>query len=159
MQPRVVLEKHLIFKPTRSPETRAQVGGNQGIQGAQIKALKAQMQGDLFYLQLVGDIAVSTEVLSHDVDSVMGDTDAQTAMNNRDVPRPSLEDPRSNFNPPIEGEKWTLQFRDLPEVAGRRPVTSRLMADIKIASGDPIRFMFALDYTLATSLKYPSFAV
>lgn len=44
-------------------------------------------------------------------------------------------------------EKWTLQFRDLPEVAGRRPVTSRLIYDLEFKSGDTLAFMSALDYT------------
>ena len=39
-----------------------------------------------------------------------------------------------------------IQFRDLPEVVRSRPVTSRLMADIPIASGDPVAFMQAMDY-------------
>lgn len=44
-------------------------------------------------------------------------------------------------------DKWTLQFRDLPEVARQRPVTSRLIADTPIISGNPVHFMSALDYT------------
>ena len=58
---------------------------------------------------------------------------------------------------PREGDAhtWTLQFRDLPEVVqpGRRQVTSRLMADVQISSGDPIEFMEALDYTYV-KLRY-----
>ena len=57
---------------------------------------------------------------------------------------------------PAEGDSqtWTLQYRDLPEVVqpGRRQITSRLMADIPITSGDPIQFMKALDYTYVTML-------
>ena len=52
---------------------------------------------------------------------------------------------------PTEGDSqvWTLQYRDLPEVVqpGRRQITSRLMADIPITSGDPMQFMKAVDYT------------
>lgn len=44
-------------------------------------------------------------------------------------------------------ERWVLQFRDLPEVARQRAVTSRLIADIPITSGDPVEFMKALDYS------------
>lgn len=44
-------------------------------------------------------------------------------------------------------EKWTLQFRDLPEVAGRRPVVSRLVADYPIQTKDPVSFMSVLGYT------------
>ena len=44
-------------------------------------------------------------------------------------------------------ERWILQFRDLPEVVRQRAVTTRLMADIPITSGDPMEFMKALDYS------------
>ena len=44
-------------------------------------------------------------------------------------------------------EPWVLQFRDLPEVAGKRAVTARFIADIPITSGDPMAFMKALDYS------------
>ncbi|KAL9130998.1 MAG: hypothetical protein Q9175_006881 [Cornicularia normoerica] len=44
-------------------------------------------------------------------------------------------------------ERWVLQFRDLPEVVRQRAVTSRLVADIPITSGDPMEFMKALDYS------------
>ena len=57
---------------------------------------------------------------------------------------------------PTEGDSqtWTLQYRDLPEVVqpGRRQITSRLIADIPITSGDPMQFMKALDYTYVTLL-------
>ena len=51
-----------------------------------------------------------------------------------------------------DSQTWTLQYRDLPEVVqpGRRQITSRLMADIPITSGDPVQFMKALDYTYVT---------
>ncbi|CAD6591422.1 MAG: Mediator of RNA polymerase II transcription subunit 18 [Alectoria sarmentosa] len=44
-------------------------------------------------------------------------------------------------------EQWVLQFRDLPEVARQRAVTSRLVADVPVTSGDPMEFMKALDYS------------
>lgn len=44
-------------------------------------------------------------------------------------------------------ERWVLQFKDLPEVVRQRAVTSRLIADIPITSGDPMGFMKALDYS------------
>jgi len=42
---------------------------------------------------------------------------------------------------------WTLQFRDLPDANKARPVTSRAMADMPIVSGDPLKFMAAMEYT------------
>lgn len=49
--------------------------------------------------------------------------------------------------------KWMLQFRDLPEVA-RRPVTSRLIYDIELKSGDSLAFMSAIDYK-CVAFPYP----
>lgn len=46
-----------------------------------------------------------------------------------------------------EEEQWVLQFRDLPEVARQRGVTSRLVADVPVTSGDPMEFMKALNYS------------
>ena len=66
-----------------------------------------------------------------------------------------VEDISSTRHTESDSHTWTLQFRDLPEVVqpGRRQITSRLMADIPISSGDPIEFMKALDYTYVT-LRY-----
>lgn len=47
---------------------------------------------------------------------------------------------------------WSIQFRDLPEVARQRQVTSRLIVDTPISSGDPMGFMTALDYKYAAPL-------
>lgn len=52
-------------------------------------------------------------------------------------------------------ESWTLQFRDLPEVAGRRPVTSRLIYDLELRDGDPLAFMSELDYTYVPQPLFP----
>ncbi|KAL9606922.1 MAG: hypothetical protein Q9204_009407, partial [Flavoplaca sp. TL-2023a] len=55
----------------------------------------------------------------------------------------------TNRKPPI----WTLQFRDIPEAGTRRPVTTRLIADIPITSGDAQTFMSALEYTQPSKEK------
>lgn len=61
------------------------------------------------------------------------------------------EDEREGESKGEEG-KWVLQFRDLPEVARQRAVTSRFIADIPITSGDPMEFMKALDYSYVSPL-------
>lgn len=48
-----------------------------------------------------------------------------------------------------------LQFRDLPEVVRQRGVTSRLVADVPITSGDPMEFMKALDYSYVWLHSWP----
>lgn len=80
MQPQPIYEKHLIFKPARSPAgTRpAHVGAVQGVQNPQLQALQGQISGDLFYLQLVGDISAGISggkglEEEEGVDVVMGD--------------------------------------------------------------------------------------
>ena len=57
MQPQPILEKHLIFKPNRTPGSGAQkqVGGAQDIQKAGAQTFQAQ---DLFYMQLVADVSL-----------------------------------------------------------------------------------------------------
>lgn len=151
MQPQRVIERHLIFKPSRSPIQRGgQVGGSQGVQGTQIQALQGQMHGDLFFLHLVGDVPAAS---SETVDTIAGPKDV--VMSDDDMERPaegkSLSNGRSNSDKPravsqIPQQTWSLHFRDLPEVAGRRPVTSRLMADIAITTGNALFFMEALGY-------------
>lgn len=163
MQPQPILEKHLVFKPNRKPGsgTQKQVGGAQDIQKPRGQDVQAQ---ELFYLQLVADIDEArkkdgnegTEDLLMNGD---GGIELEKAEVTGQVPlsvgygiaplhesgqtngvlEPSKESPSSG--------KWTLQFRDLPEVARQRPVTSRLIVDTPITSGDPMKFMTALDYT------------
>jgi len=55
MQPIPILEKHLIFKPSRPPPSGGKAGPQQG-QAGQMKALQGQMHGDLFYLKLVQEV-------------------------------------------------------------------------------------------------------
>ena len=45
-----------------------------------------------------------------------------------------------------DAAKWSIQFRDLPEVVQKRPVTSRLVADVPIVDSDPIAAMAGLGY-------------
>lgn len=74
MQPVPVLEHHLVFKPNRlsGPARPVQVGGAQDIQKSQ-QALQAQAQGDLFYMQLVADVAdtASTAQTKEDQNAAM----------------------------------------------------------------------------------------
>ena len=166
MQPVPVLENHLVFKPNRSSgSSRAvQVGAAQDIQKSQVQALQAQAQGDLFYMQLVADVS-DTALQKRDKeksDVIMSDHGEKlpTEVSNLPSSLPSIRltshkdgmrimqlSALERKNPAGNPNKWTLQFRDLPEVARQRAVTSRLMADMPIMAGNPIEFMSALDYT------------
>ncbi len=60
MQPQYVLEKHIVFKPTRPPASAraGPAGANQGVLATQSHTM--QVLGDIFYLQLVADIDART---------------------------------------------------------------------------------------------------
>lgn len=60
MQPVPINEKHLIFKPLQQPALPGRTNQNQGV-GAQMKPLQGQMQGDLFYLKVVGEMSSQSE--------------------------------------------------------------------------------------------------
>src|SRR5579862_6004326 len=56
-QPTRAVERHLMFMPRKVHDSRGQqVGGTQTVQNQQAQALQSQLQGDLFHLQLVGDV-------------------------------------------------------------------------------------------------------
>ena len=153
MQSQRVLERHLIYRPKGKPGLSVpHVGGSQGIQTQQAQALQGQMQGELFYLQLVGDLdpaafplAVGAAVQEVASDSVMRDVDAADGAHGK---APAAEEPgvQQHKAYAIDGQAWSMRFSDLPEVAGRRPVTSRLISSADIVDGDALRFMDAFGY-------------
>ena len=157
MQPQLVVERHLIFRPTKPPGTKASpAGANLGAQASQVQALQAQMHGDIFYLQLVGDMRASSAAGASQAlgASTEGEDTAMaeeaTSEEATDTDEGSKEPTQSDTAPngiDTSKQKWSLEFRDLPEVPGRRPVTSRLMASVQLTDGDPLRFMAALGYT------------
>ncbi|KAI9848172.1 MAG: Mediator of RNA polymerase II transcription subunit 18 [Sclerophora amabilis] len=154
MQPQRVIERHLVFRPRRSPTSRnTQVGASQGIQNQQMQALQGQLQGELFYLKLVSEIGEDWVSKNGSVgrnedpaeDTVIGGLYEQVDQSGR-VPRseyPAESDSRERES---KSPSWSLRFSDLPEVGGRRPVTSRMIAAIDVIEGDPIRFMDAYGY-------------
>ncbi|KAI9748471.1 MAG: hypothetical protein M4579_007215 [Chaenotheca gracillima] len=150
MQPERVVRRHLVFKPTISPNTRnTQIGASQGIQNRQMQSLQGQLQGELFYLQLVRDV---------DEDWVSPSHESSKAPNQTGVNGSSGYEASSVFRssgaqgPPEEDDakshSWSVRFNDLPEVAGRRPVTSRMISIIDVSDGDPIAFMNKFGYNL-----------
>ncbi|KAL6714845.1 Mediator of RNA polymerase II transcription subunit 18 [Lecanora helva] len=163
MQPQPILEKHLVFKPNRKPPASGAAAQRQGIGGSQdINVQKAggtqqQQQQDLFYMQLVAD-AVEEEggTKGERREGEEGDEGDETVMegveggeqaNKPIIPLNTNIDDAATTPSTSPTGKWTLQFRDLPTVARQRPITSRLINDTPITSGDPIAFMSALDYS------------
>lgn len=139
MQPVPTLEKHLLFRPNRRPDQTkpVQVGAAQDIQ----KQVQAQIHGDVFYLQVVGEFNKGddwNETNSFDEQSRRAESQQDSGVARALKAEQGKQTDRTS--------NWTIQFRDLPEVIRQRPVTSRLMASIPVSSGDPVRFMHAMDY-------------
>ena len=166
MQPITMLEKHLVFKPSRPPSGTGKAGPHPGGQAGQMKALQGQMHGDLFYLKLVEEVrdergagsreqAIGEGDERENGDVVMGEDGASgvccilhLCFEHRWLRLPQMQSP-TNGTVNDDGSSptsWTLQFRDLPDPNKGRPVTSRAMADIPIMSGDHLKFMAAMDY-------------
>ena len=154
MQPQSITERHLIFKPTRTPGINGtRVAAKPGTSNSQVQALQAQMQGDLFYVQLVSDLKTKPltsfeepPFISEDTD--MNGTQAEHQENKNVNGISESQNPTASAQHITELSKnsWSLEFRDLPEVPGRRPVTSRLMASVPIDSGDVLEFLESLGY-------------
>ncbi|KAL8787581.1 MAG: hypothetical protein Q9213_002143 [Squamulea squamosa] len=155
MQPQPFHERHLIYRPTR-PIVRAsmQVGGSQAVQSRQsnpMQAVQGAMQGDLFYLHLVEDLVGKSDGgrdMEIDREEIRMDEAAMMDGEGEQNPTSTALPSSSTSKNTTKSAKWTLQFRDIPEAGNRRPVTSRLMADVPITSGDAAGFMVALEYTL-----------
>ncbi|KAL8909572.1 MAG: hypothetical protein Q9171_004981 [Xanthocarpia ochracea] len=161
MQPQAFHERHLIYKPTR-PVNRASmhVGGSQAVQSKQVnpmQAVQGAIQGDLFYLNLVEDLAAKGNCKGgmerKDDEENMMESKMMNGIDRGDEQQdpPSIPFPNSSSTSTTTTTKWTLQFRDIPEAGIRRPVTTRLMADVPITGGNATAFMSALEYTQTSS--------
>ncbi|MCJ1389348.1 Mediator of RNA polymerase II transcription subunit 18 [Xylographa bjoerkii] len=150
MQPCVVIERHLIYKPRNRATNGNRTNIKPGAPVSQIQALQAQMHGDVFYLQLVGNMSSNapTASLGKGEDEVMAGTLPENGSDgtvNEAVEMaesPASPDPTTD----ISKHQWSIEFRDLPDVPGRRPVTSRLMASVPVTGGDPFHVMNSLGY-------------
>lgn len=140
MSPQDIFERHVIFRPKRAPGSKATpIGASQGVQSQHVQAIQSQLKGELFYLQLVSDITKNFSArgnlpprqLDH------GDEDSNTI--------------HGGVGGNVSSGSWSLCFFDLPEVGGRRSVTSRMISSVDILDGDPMAFMDALGYRYARS--------
>jgi mediator of RNA polymerase II transcription subunit 18 len=161
-QPQRVVERHLIFMPRKTHDSGGQqVGGTQTVQNQQAQALQGQLHGELFHLQLVGEIddeqfpnkdGRTLEDLERQGDEVMKDTEEENVETHTQQGRLSPTEPLGDAvgKPTYDFDKqlWSLRFHDLPEVAVRRPVTSRMISNVDIIDGNAIEFMDALGYRL-----------
>ncbi|EPS35711.1 hypothetical protein H072_10874 [Dactylellina haptotyla CBS 200.50] len=156
-----LLEHHLIYKPRRN---RQSIGGNAGNNGNAGPANTAGV-GDFYYLKLTTEISkgggqnaeststgASSTGASHkesdqmEVDPVPNFKDA--APSEHKV-RGSIEaDAVDSYD--VRKQKWTMRFSDLPEVNGKRPVTSRMMHQATVQDGDALAFVDSLGYMLVS---------
>lgn len=151
MKPRPITERHLIFEPTKA--STAKSGTMNADASKQFQPLLSKIRGDLFYLQLVADIDAN-DLQNSSQDSSQRSrgllADETPVENDREVVD-GLDNGQLNgfLGDSFDQSpyQWALEFRDLPEVPGRRPVTSRLTASVPIIEGNPLRTLNALGYT------------
>lgn len=122
MPPHRIVERHLVFRPLRTPVKAAlQMGGSQGIQDIQKAARNAQTGGDLYHLRLVEDIS-PRQVDKH-----------------RELSKGHVNGYETSQ------AKWSLRFYDVPE-PGKKPVIARTTSVTQILDGDAVGFMDGLGY-------------
>ncbi|KAF9738759.1 hypothetical protein PMIN06_008963 [Paraphaeosphaeria minitans] len=123
MQPRRVLERHIIYKPTREPEEPgAHLGRGGGSQTVGGKPVKQGTVKNLFYTKLVQKLDQGD----------FGRADDKPADSNH-----LSANVKSGEEP-----KWSFEFQDLPDT-GDRGVCARLTASTDLLSGDPHAWMLA----------------
>jgi mediator of RNA polymerase II transcription subunit 18 len=135
--PTQITERHLIFRPRKKgPNQGPKVGGSQGLEVQKTQSLQSQGQGELFYLQLIGEIEDGSSISKEKEDEVMKDAEETTNYYSSSTNKPVID---------LSTHKWHLRFSDVPEV-GKRPVTSRLISATPLASGDILEYMDSLGY-------------
>ncbi|KAF2704764.1 hypothetical protein K504DRAFT_494575 [Pleomassaria siparia CBS 279.74] len=117
MQPRRILQRHIIYKPDREPEEAGLNRPRGGTQTIAVKQTKQVGSKDLNYCQLI-------QQLSED-----------------EFGNPSKGPPVHGGGAGAEA-KWTLVFNDTPDT-GDRGVLTRLSQNTDIISGDPHAYMVA----------------
>lgn len=140
MQPLTLIEHHLVFKPIRPPSTTAAAAAAAAARPAKHggPAQQVSQSTDLFYVQLVGHLSQDAPAPA----SGGGGSGVEGQERSEGKTGGKVEKGKIDFN----AHPWTLEFRDLPEVQGRRTVTARLMSSVPVTAGDPVRFVEAMGY-------------
>ncbi|KAK2763910.1 Mediator of RNA polymerase II transcription subunit 18 [Arachnomyces sp. PD_36] len=147
MQPNRVLERHLIFRAHRKPgyTNTFRSGGSQDVHAAEMQKLNKQLNGGLFFTQVVG------EVRGTDFGAKQPSTQgSDVTMTGTDGPRVSQQlgggDSQDKAGYDFENQGWKMEFRDIPEAGTRTAVTSRLMGMATIPRGDVVAVMDSWGY-------------
>ncbi|KIW05322.1 hypothetical protein, variant [Verruconis gallopava] len=124
MQPQRVLERHVLFKPTRIPQAAGPArGGSQGVVSQkQNQQAVRNANTDVFHLELVkalSELEFGKGSESMEVDATVTEQEGH----------------------------WELRFKDTPQ-PGKRPTILRSAETIEIKSGDPQAYVEALGYTV-----------
>ncbi|KAK6347704.1 Mediator of RNA polymerase II transcription subunit 18 [Orbilia javanica] len=144
-----LLEHHLIYKPKRNRQT---IGGAAGGNSSAGPA-NAAAAGDFYYLQLVADILKDENKDGSPAGELSG-SPAPPSQQNIDVmeidtaaDQAATSSKAGEAPYDIRKQKWTIRFSDLPEVNGKRPVTSRMVHNAAVHEGDALSFVDSLGYT------------
>ncbi|KAF3936667.1 hypothetical protein ABW19_dt0209596 [Dactylella cylindrospora] len=150
MHPVPLLEHHLLYKPKRNRQT---VGGGASGNGGPGPA-GAAAAADFYFLKLVAEILAVDEKKKEETDvpkkvEKAANDDAMD-VDSGDQPNPETvaaetEDVQA-YN--VRKQKWSIRFADLPEVPGKRPVTSRMIYHAAVNEGDALSFVDSLGYSL-----------
>ncbi|KAK6497948.1 Mediator of RNA polymerase II transcription subunit 18 [Arthrobotrys conoides] len=146
-----LLEHHLIYKPKRNRQTiGGPTGGNNSAGPANTAA-----SSDFYYLQLVADILkndsqngdpVAEQPRSLAPGEINGDA-MEVDSTNAAADQSAISSKVEKAPYDIRKQKWTIRFSDLPEVNGKRPVTSRMVHNAVVHEGDALSFVDSLGYT------------
>jgi mediator of RNA polymerase II transcription subunit 18 len=118
MQPRRILQRHIVYKPTREPDEPGLNMRRGGTQAVAVKQTKQTAAKDLNFSQLVQKL----------VEEDFGNRNNGSAL---------------MAGGQVGGEsKWALEFHDTPD-ADDRGVLARLTQVTDITSGDPHAYMVA----------------
>ena len=129
MQPRDVVELHLVFKarPPAGLDNIPSAGGSQGVaQQQDVQKLKNMLNASLYYVQLVGEVMPTRS-------KKRGDEDVEMTNGNG---------PPTSDNPTV---RWALEFKDTPD-AGKQAVSTRLISRTPMDDGDLVQFLDHFGY-------------
>ncbi|KAF3915878.1 hypothetical protein AA313_de0202524 [Arthrobotrys entomopaga] len=144
-----LFEHHLIYKPKRN---RQSVGGNTAGNGSSGPTNPAGA-GDFYYLKLVTEIPRHDDTTQNQAAMNRGDNQGSDVM---DIDSGPAAENRANGNHEkgmiydVREQKWAIRFSDLPEVNGKRPVTSRMIHNATVHDGDTLAFVDSLGYSLVS---------
>ena len=159
VRPRPLLEHHLVFAPARPGGPVPRTTGGSG--AAPTAAAAATTTADRYVLQLVGHLSTPRE----DAEMAAAGTQTNGEKSNgqgggMDLDAPNEDAGKEEAIAELGDCPWTLEFRDQPDVPGRRPATARPMSSVPVARGDPVRFVEAMGYAyvLRIYLTTPPFS-